>query len=109
MPQISSQNPSWNSGQKRRIQRYKKVNLIDPTLKYLSEALSNYRDNELCQNIMGKLERGNYASEELFVKELDEEEATYLNDVLENELAYAKRVQYDQRVKELTEVYELLF
>ena len=45
----------------------------------------------------------------MFVKELNEEEIIYLNGVLENELAYAKRVQYDERVKELTEVYELLF
>jgi hypothetical protein len=58
---------------------------------------------------MTKAERNKGAGEESFVKMLNEEEATYLNDVLENELAYAKRVQYDDRVKELTEVYELLF
>ncbi|GAB3803259.1 sporulation protein [Virgibacillus kimchii] len=83
--------------------------MIDPTLKYLMEALSNYSENELCQSIFAKLKTNIYTSEESFVKELNEEESTYLNDVLENELAYAKRVQYDERVKELTEVYELLF
>ncbi|MFA1819838.1 sporulation protein [Virgibacillus oceani] len=85
------------------------MNSIDHTLKYLIEALSNYRANKLCQSVIAKLEKNNYKSEEMFVKALDEEETTYLNDVLENELAYAKRVQYDERVKELTEVYELLF
>jgi hypothetical protein len=57
---------------------------------------------------MAKLERNNYTSEGSFVKALDKEETTFLNDVLENELSYAKRVAYDERVKELTEVYELL-
>jgi hypothetical protein len=109
MLKISSQNPSWNSGPRRKIRKSKKVNSIDPTLKYLIEALSNYKENELCQSIIEKMETNNYTSEEAFVKELDEEETTYLNDVLENELAYAKRVELDERVKELTEIYELLF
>ncbi|MFC2947096.1 sporulation protein [Virgibacillus sediminis] len=82
---------------------------IDHTLNYLRESLSNYMDNEMCQQIVRKMETNQYVSEGHFVKDLDEEEITYLNDVLENELDYAKGVQHDIRVKELTEVYELLF
>ncbi len=55
------------------------------------------------------MEQGHFASEVAFVKQLSEEELTYLNDVLENEINYAKEVQFDNRVKELTEVYEQLF
>ncbi|MFC3038771.1 sporulation protein [Virgibacillus xinjiangensis] len=82
---------------------------IDHTLNYLRESLSNYMDNEMCQEITRKMEANHYVNEGHFVKDLSEEEMTYLNDVLENELDYAKSVQHDIRVKELTEIYELLF
>ncbi|WP_420907245.1 sporulation protein [Virgibacillus halodenitrificans] len=71
--------------------------------------MANYSENEMCQQIFQKLDEKIYSNEVMFVKALDEEEMTYLNDVLENELYYAKSVEHDQRVKELTEVYELLF
>ncbi|MCG1029711.1 sporulation protein [Virgibacillus halodenitrificans] len=82
---------------------------MDYTLNYLRESLANYSENEMCQQIFQKLDEKIYSNEVMFVKALDEEEMTYLNDVLENELYYAKSVEHDQRVKELTEVYELLF
>ncbi|MEC5423798.1 sporulation protein [Virgibacillus sp. C22-A2] len=85
------------------------MSVVDHTLDYLRESLSNYMENEMCQEIVNKMEAKRYANEDQFVKDLDEEEMTYLNDVLENELNYAKGVQHDSRVKELTEVYELLF
>ena len=85
------------------------MNKIDHTLEYLRESLSNYMDNEMCQKIVSKIESNNYTGEGKFVKDLNEEEIQYLNDVLEQELKYAKNVQHDIRVKELTEVYELLF
>ncbi|GAB3061054.1 sporulation protein [Virgibacillus ainsalahensis] len=85
------------------------MNPIDYTLNYLRESLSNYMDNEMCQQIVKKMEANHYVNEKYFVRDLGEEEMTYLNDVLENELSYAKDVQDDIRVKELTEVYELLF
>ncbi|WP_202395756.1 sporulation protein [Virgibacillus halodenitrificans] len=78
-------------------------------MNYLRESLANYSENEMCQQIFQKLDEKIYSNEVMFVKALDEEEMTYLNDVLENELYYAKSVEHDQRVKELTEVYELLF
>ncbi|WP_430732101.1 sporulation protein [Virgibacillus halodenitrificans] len=85
------------------------MGIIDYTLNYLRESLANYSENEMCQQIFQKLDEKIYSNEVMFVKALDEEEMTYLNDVLENELHYAKSVEHDQRVKELTEVYELLF
>jgi Minor curli fiber component A len=85
------------------------VCIIDHTLDYLRESLANYQENEMCQQIINKLQAKTYAGEGEFVKDLEDEEMTYLHDVLENELDYAKNVQYDQRVKELTEVFELLF
>lgn len=85
------------------------MNKIDYTLDYLRESLSNYKESEMCKQIVSKLESKSYTGECEFVKVLDEEEIQYLNDVLEQELKYAKNVQHDIRVKELTEVYELLF
>ncbi|MFD2630196.1 sporulation protein [Oceanobacillus kapialis] len=82
---------------------------MDHTLDYLRESLANYQESEMCQHIINKLESKSYTGEGEFVKDLEAEEMTYLHDVLENELDYAKNVQYDQRVKELTEVIELLF
>ncbi|RKQ33874.1 sporulation protein [Oceanobacillus halophilus] len=82
---------------------------MDKTLKYLRESLANYSENEICQHILRKLEQKEYKSEEQFVEDLDEEEIAYLDNVLENELNYAKNVQNDERVEQLTEVFELLF
>ncbi|MFD1040421.1 sporulation protein [Virgibacillus byunsanensis] len=79
---------------------------IDYTLDYLRESLANYIDNDMCQQIYGKLDQ--YKNEGEFVRDLDEEEIAYLNDVVKKELDYAKNVQNDVRVQELTEVYELL-
>lgn len=82
---------------------------IDQTLDYLRESLSNYIENDMCQQIYRKLESGNYAGEGKFVEDLNDDEMAYLNEVLEREISYAKNVQHDSRVKELNEVYELLF
>ena len=83
--------------------------IIDQTLQYLRESLSNYMENDVCQQILSKIEANNYTSEESFVSDLDGKEMDYLDMVLENELDYAKNVQNDTRVKELNEVYEQLF
>jgi hypothetical protein len=82
---------------------------MDRTLQYLRESLSNYIENDVCQQILSKIENKNYANEESFVGDLDGQEMDYLDMVLENELDYAKNVQNDDRVKELNEVYEQLF
>nr|WP_087973562.1 sigma-G-dependent sporulation-specific acid-soluble spore protein CsgA [Oceanobacillus rekensis] len=82
---------------------------MDQTLQYLRESLSNYIENDVCQQILSKIETGRYANEESFVSDLDGQEMDYLDMVLEQELDYAKNVQNDDRVKELNEVYEQLF
>lgn len=82
---------------------------MDQTLQYLRESLSNYIENDVCQQILSKIETNNYASEESFIVDLDGKEMDYLDMVLEQELDYAKNVQSDSRVKELNEVYEQLF
>nr|WP_067724990.1 sporulation protein [Oceanobacillus damuensis] len=82
---------------------------MDNTLEYLRESLSNYIENDMCQQILAKMEANKYANEEKFVSDLDGEEMNYLDMVLENELDYAKNVQNDIRVQELNEVYEQLF
>ncbi len=71
--------------------------------------MSNYSENELCQIIVKKMEQNQYGSEEQFVEDLEDDEITYLDNVLENELNYAKNVQNDERVQQLTEIFELLF
>ncbi|MBP1970111.1 CRISPR/Cas system-associated endonuclease Cas1 [Virgibacillus natechei] len=82
---------------------------MDHTLSYLRESLSNYMENDMCQQIVKKMQANKYANEEELARDLDEEETSYLNQVLENELDYAKNVQDDSRVKGLNEVHELLF
>lgn len=109
MKQNSVPSPSLNNGLKRRIRKSEKVDNIDNTLNYLRESLSNYMDNDMCQQLVQRIGSDKYADEEQFVRDLSEEEMAYLNDVLETELNYAKNVDNDVRVKELNEVYELLF
>ncbi|WP_188392693.1 sporulation protein [Compostibacillus humi] len=82
---------------------------MDHTLKYLRESLSNYSENEMCQQIIAKLEENQYSEEIEFVKDLSEEEISYLDQVLENELDYARNAQDEVRTKQLLEVFEQLF
>lgn len=49
-----------------------------------------------------------YVNEEEFVKDLDDNEMSFLNHVLEKEIKYAQNEQDQKRAKELNEVYELL-
>lgn len=44
-----------------------------------------------------------------FVKDLNDDEMSYLNTILEKEIKYAQNEQDQQRASELNEVYELLF
>nr|WP_306798649.1 sporulation protein [Oceanobacillus saliphilus] len=78
-------------------------------MEYLRESLSNYMENDMCQQLVSKLEANHYTSEKKFIDDLDGNEMDYLDMVLENELDYAKNVQNDIRVQELNEVFEQLF
>lgn len=83
--------------------------MIANSLKYLLESLSNYEEDELSQYIFEKIEQVDYEAEIDFVEDLEEEEIEYLDSLLEREIKYAKNVQDDIRVRELSEIYELLF
>ncbi|AIC96845.1 MULTISPECIES: sigma-G-dependent sporulation-specific acid-soluble spore protein CsgA [Bacillus] len=81
---------------------------MDVTLGYLRESLSNHLENEVCQRICKKMLAKRYANEGEFVKDLDDNEMSFLNHVLEKEIKYAQNEQDQKRAKELNEVYELL-
>lgn len=83
--------------------------MMDMTLGYLRESLSNHLEQEVCQRIYEKLRVKHYANEEEFVKDLNDLEMDFLNQVLEKEIKYAQNEQDDKRTRELNEVYELLF
>lgn len=90
--------------------RQKKVVIIKQSLQYLSESLSNYvEDDNVCQEICGKLENGNYEDEVDFVEALEEEEVAYLESVLQKEIAYASSAQDEIRVNKLQAIYQVLF
>ncbi|MCD2496588.1 sigma-G-dependent sporulation-specific acid-soluble spore protein CsgA, partial [Staphylococcus aureus] len=55
---------------------------MDVTLGYLRESLSNHLENEVCQRISKKMLAKRYANEEEFVKDLDDNEMSFLNHVL---------------------------
>lgn len=63
----------------------------------------------MCQQIIAKLEENQYSEEIEFVKDLSEEEISYLDKVLENELDYARNAQDEVWTKQLLEVFEQLF
>ncbi|MDX8362908.1 MULTISPECIES: sigma-G-dependent sporulation-specific acid-soluble spore protein CsgA [Bacillaceae] len=83
---------------------------MDKTLRYLQETLSNYLDkHNISEQIYEKLLAKTYRSEGDFVKELNEEEISFLDEVLPDEIIYALDEQDFKRVEQLNEVYELLY
>jgi hypothetical protein len=83
--------------------------IMDTTLGYLRESLSNHLNRGIGQQIYKKLEQQHFNGEGDFVRHLDEEEISFLNTVLQKEIRYAREEQDEKRAKELNEVYELLF
>lgn len=83
---------------------------MDNTLGYLRETLSNYTDDHSDgKNIYRKLSEGKYTSEGDFVRQLNQKEINFLNNMLPKEINYAKEEQDEKRAHELNEVFELLF
>ncbi|MEH7076759.1 sigma-G-dependent sporulation-specific acid-soluble spore protein CsgA [Neobacillus drentensis] len=83
---------------------------MDNTLGYLRETLSNYTDDHSeGKHIYRKLSEGHYPSEGDFVRDLNQKEINFLNNMLPKEINYAKQEQDEKRAKELNEVFELLF
>jgi hypothetical protein len=86
------------------------VTTLDNTLGYLRETLSNYTDDHTVgRHIYRKLTEGHYASEASFVRDLNQIEISFLNQMLPKEINYAKKEQDEKRAHELNEVFELLF
>ncbi|MFC0472791.1 sporulation protein [Halalkalibacter kiskunsagensis] len=82
---------------------------MDSNLGYLRESLSNHIDkHKICQSMYHKLETNQYKDEDEFVRDLDENETSILNLILQYELDYAKNEQDDKRVEQLNGVFELL-
>lgn len=88
---------------------------IENSLRYLKESFSNYLDEDdnenspICEQLLKKLEKNEYESENQFLNDLEEEEIEYLSFLLESEINYAHQAQDEIRLKELTEIYELMF
>lgn len=84
--------------------------VMDKTIGYLREILSNYNDEHSDgRHIYQKLTEDHFTSEEAFVRHLSQKEINFLNKILPDEIAYAKEEQDHKRAFELNEVYELLF
>lgn len=83
--------------------------IMDKTLGYLREILSNYTDNHTDgKQVYQKLIRGHYHSEGDFVRDLSSKEMDFLNKILPDEIKYAREEQDEKRAYQLNEVYELL-
>lgn len=84
--------------------------MIEHSLRYLRESLSNYEeDDDILERINKKLDSSVYESDIEFIEDLDEDETTYLDRILEQEINYAKDAQDEVRAKQLNDIYELLF
>lgn len=82
---------------------------MDQSLGYLREFMSGHADDKVGKAIYRMITKNNYSSEGQFVKELSEEEISYLNKLLEDAIEYSKQEQDTERARQLNEVYELLF
>ncbi|NPC91350.1 sporulation protein [Bacillus sp. WMMC1349] len=80
---------------------------MDTTLGYLRESLSNHLQHDIGRSIYKKLKH--YANEEEFAQHLSQREMSFLNQVLKHEMNYVKNEQDDERLRQLNEIYELLF
>jgi len=82
---------------------------IEQGLNYLRESLANYEEeNEIIDRIRRKIDHVNAGSQLDFIQNLDEEEVLYLDNLLKQEIHYARHAHDDVRVTELTNIYSLL-
>jgi len=85
------------------------VVILEKTLGYLREALSNYHDrDDMSKSITHKILTNQFNGEGDFVKALSQLETNYLEHLLTYEIQHAMKSGDYQRVYELNEVYELL-
>ncbi|MFZ3588710.1 sporulation protein [Bacillus sp. DJP31] len=82
---------------------------MDKTLAYLREIVSNYTDEHpLSKQVYKKLMATENHDELSFVRNLDEDEAHFLNAILPQEIQHALDEQDYTRMSELKHVYELI-
>lgn len=83
---------------------------MDQTLGYLREILSNYiGEHSHGRGIYRKISEGHFSNQVAFVRHLSNKEIEFLNNILPNEIEYAKEEKDQKRAKQLNEVYELLY
>ena len=87
----------------------KQVAAIETSLLYLKESMDSYRGNSLCESVSRKLEAKSYESETEFLRELSDEEVSYLNALVRKELRYAHSSDDRTRFDQLNDIYELLY
>ncbi|GAA0480115.1 hypothetical protein GCM10008986_00770 [Salinibacillus aidingensis] len=83
---------------------------MDQSLSYLQEVLSNYTEEiDAVRDIDNKIATNHYSSENLFSRDLDEEESRLLREILLKEIHHANESGDHERGYQLHEVYELLY
>ncbi|MRG85863.1 sporulation protein [Salinibacillus xinjiangensis] len=83
---------------------------MDQSLSYLHEVLSNYTEEiGAIRDIDEKITQNEYTSENLFSRDLDEEESRILREILLKEMHHANESGDHERGYQLHEVYELLY
>ena len=76
---------------------------MNQTLAYLREVLSNYVDqHKIAKEMYQSLEKNHYSNEKEFAESLSETAIDYLNEILPDEINYAKEEQDH-------EIYEQLY
>ena len=83
--------------------------MLESSLCYLQESMSNYMGNPICQSILAKLQYKDYHNEEAFITELDDREISYLNALVRQEMRYASSAEDRTRLSGLNNIYELLY
>ncbi|WP_077214384.1 sporulation protein [Bacillus dakarensis] len=77
---------------------------------YLKEFLSNYTDrSDVAQEIYSIIREKDFTTESSFVRELNEQHISFLDQILSDAISYAKNEQDEERANQLNEIYELLF
>ena len=77
---------------------------------YLREILSNYTDrSDTAKQIYSIIKDRDFTTETSFIRELNEQQINFLNQILPDEINHAKEEQDSERAHQLNEVYELLF
>jgi hypothetical protein len=83
---------------------------VEQSLLYVREVLAPHTENSnVGKSLFKKITKGNYASEEQFIRDLSEDESKFLNQVLKEAIDYSSQEQDSERARQLNDVYELLF